>query len=87
MEVGGWVQVSLGKYKKLENRPKLENLVYRVYSVCTRVASHLACSDTPSITCIVVRLYCSDPPPHYYDAPPTSGNAPRVSLADPNCQP
>ena len=52
----------------------------------TRVASHLARSDTPTITCVVARIACSDPP-HYYDAPSTNDNAPRVSLADPNCQP
>ena len=28
----------------------------------TRIASHLARSDTPSITCIVARISCSDTP-------------------------
>ena len=45
--------------------------------VFTRVASHLARSDT---TCVVARLSRSDPP-HYYDTPPTNGKAPRAPLA------
>ena len=31
--------------------------------VYTRVASHVARSDTPGITCVVARLFRSDPPP------------------------
>ena len=48
--------------------------------VITRVASHLARSDTPSITCIVARLSRSDTQ-QCYDAPPTNGKAPRAPLA------
>ena len=46
----------------------------------TRVASHLARSDTASITCIVARLPAVTPQ-HSYDAPPTNGKAPRAPLA------
>ena len=35
--------------------------------IITRVASHRARSDTPSITCIVACLYCSDIPTHPSD--------------------
>ena len=60
--------------------------LYAFVFLHTRVASHLARSDTPSITCVVARLSRSDPS-HYYDTPPTNGKALRVSLTDPNCQP
>ena len=45
----------------------------RVAVVKTRVASHLARSDTPSITCIVDRLHPN--------TPPTNGKAQREPLA------
>ena len=45
MEVGGWVQVSLGKKKFSENRAKIAlnqywcfGVVYHVYSVCIYIA-------------------------------------------------
>ena len=48
--------------------------------IIIRVASHLACSVTPSITCVVARLSSSDPP-HYCYTPSTNGRAPHVPLA------
>ena len=53
----------------------------------TRVASHLARSDTVALLALWLAFPVVTPPPHYYDAPSTNGNAPRVSLADPTCQP
>ena len=46
----------------------------------TRVASHLARSDTPSITCIVA-CFPAVTPQDSYDTPPTNGKAPRDPLA------
>ena len=71
MLLGGGVKFPGGK--------RYEGVRFNIISV-TRVASHLARSDTPSITCIVARISRSDTQ-QCYDANPTKGKAPREPLA------
>ena len=56
----------------------LRHLLTWLY-ISTRVASHLAHSDTPGITCIVARISRSGTQ-QCYEAPPTNGKARRAPL-------